>query len=81
LACGPREEGERARLRVGLGLESGRDTRRVGDDKGGHPLVAAGAGGGEAGWRQWLLGRLGQAQGWAAMRWSGSRPASGCRLN
>jgi hypothetical protein len=44
LACGPREEGERVRRRVGLGLKSGRDTRRVGDDKGAPPVSGGGRG-------------------------------------
>jgi hypothetical protein len=49
---------------------SGRDTRRVGDDKGGHPLVAAGAGGGEAGggngcWAGWARRKAGPRCGGA----------------
>jgi hypothetical protein len=89
LACGPGQPGERARRRVGLDLESGQDTHRVGDDRWSPPVIdrrygrrrsgLAATAAGPAGPGAWL-GREARDAGLLRRR-SGSRPASSCRLN
>jgi hypothetical protein len=68
LSCGPRQQGERVRRRVGLDLESGQDTRWVGDDRWSLPVIDRACGRRRSGLAATLLSRQGQAQGWAAKR-------------